>query len=348
MSDNEGANQANAVAGGMAAAMLGTLLVFDSQAQTWEEYCQVLGHFFEANNITDAGRKRAILLSSVGSKTYSLMRNLLSPDKPGDKSFTELTNLLQSHFNPKPSEIVQRFKFISRTRTANETVTEYVAVLRELAQHCNYGDKLKEMLRDRLVCGNAEDRIQRRLLAEPELTFEEALKIAQAIETANRDVRDLQPTLDSAAGKDATPMTVHKVGTENKRQSESITIWCFFQSRYISTDDGRTAVAVYLEDILLTGRSDYEHLETLNEVLRRLQEAGSFQRHWHTPPCCFAQLQLLRFSLAPAALPPLFLTCCLALQLCIAASIALTHFSKCCTPALGRTLLVGMCNRQWM
>uniref|UniRef100_A0AAV2K4M6 Uncharacterized protein n=1 Tax=Knipowitschia caucasica TaxID=637954 RepID=A0AAV2K4M6_KNICA len=124
MSDNEGANQANAVAGGMAAAMLGTLSVFDSQAQTWEE-----------------------------------------------------------------------------TRTANETVTEYVAVLRELAQHCNYGDKLKEMLRDRLVCGIAEDRIQRRLLAEPNMTFEKALKIAQAIETANRDVRDLQPTLDSAAGK---------------------------------------------------------------------------------------------------------------------------------------------------
>uniref|UniRef100_A0AAV2JV68 Reverse transcriptase RNase H-like domain-containing protein n=1 Tax=Knipowitschia caucasica TaxID=637954 RepID=A0AAV2JV68_KNICA len=90
---------------------------------------------------------------------------------------------------------------------------------RELAQHCNYGDKLKEMLRYRLVCGIAEDRIQRRLLAEPDLTFEKALKITQAIETANRDVRDLQPTLDSAAGKNATPMTVHKVGTENKRQN---------------------------------------------------------------------------------------------------------------------------------
>lgn len=33
-------------------------------------------------------------------------------------------------------------------------------------------------------------------------------------------------------------------------------------------------VAVYLDDILLTGRSDHEHLETLNEVLRRLREAG--------------------------------------------------------------------------
>lgn len=67
-------------------------------------------------------------------------------------------------------------------RAAKETVTEYVAVLRELAQHCNYGDKLKEMLHDRLVCGIADDRIQRRLLAEPELTFDRALKVAQAIE----------------------------------------------------------------------------------------------------------------------------------------------------------------------
>uniref|UniRef100_A0A8C6WE53 ribonuclease H n=1 Tax=Neogobius melanostomus TaxID=47308 RepID=A0A8C6WE53_9GOBI len=33
-------------------------------------------------------------------------------------------------------------------------------------------------------------------------------------------------------------------------------------------------VTVYLDDILLTGRSDQEHLETLSEVLRRLQEAG--------------------------------------------------------------------------
>ncbi|XP_061763239.1 uncharacterized protein LOC133556905 [Nerophis ophidion] len=33
-------------------------------------------------------------------------------------------------------------------------------------------------------------------------------------------------------------------------------------------------VAVFLDDILLTGKSDREHLETLSEVLRRLREAG--------------------------------------------------------------------------
>ncbi len=172
--------------------LVGTVTPFDSQSQSWEEYCEILQHFFEANEITEATKQKAILLSSVGSQTYSLLRNLLSPVKPGSKTVDELMDLLKQHFNPKPSEIVQRFKFNSRSREEGETVLDYVAVLRKLAHDCNYGEKLTEMLRDRLVCGINDDRIQRRLLAETDLTFEKALKIAQAMETANKDVRDLQ------------------------------------------------------------------------------------------------------------------------------------------------------------
>lgn len=47
MSDNEDASADR----GMAAPMLGTLAAFDSQTQTWEEYCEVLEHFFEANGL---------------------------------------------------------------------------------------------------------------------------------------------------------------------------------------------------------------------------------------------------------------------------------------------------------
>ena len=54
--------------------------------------------------LTDADRQKAILLSSVGSQTSSLMRNLVSPAKPEDKTFDELVKLLK---DPKPSEIVQ-------------------------------------------------------------------------------------------------------------------------------------------------------------------------------------------------------------------------------------------------
>ena len=53
------------------------------------------------------------------------------------------------------------------------------------------------MLRDRLVCGIREDRIQRRLLAERELTFEKAVEIASATEMALKTLIDLSGKMPS-------------------------------------------------------------------------------------------------------------------------------------------------------
>ena len=69
-----------------------------------------------------------------------------------------------------------------------------MASVRQLSEVCEIGDILEAMLRDRLVCGVNDDRIQRRLLAEPELTFGKALQLAQAIETADQDTKDLATT----------------------------------------------------------------------------------------------------------------------------------------------------------
>ena len=48
------------------------------------------------------------------------------------------------------------------------------------------------MFRDRLVCGARDNKIQRRLLAEPKLTLKRPLDLAIAIETSEKDVLDLQ------------------------------------------------------------------------------------------------------------------------------------------------------------
>jgi len=48
------------------------------------------------------------------------------------------------------------------------------------------------MLRDRLVCGISDGRLQRRLLAEPNLKFKKALEMAQAVQTAEQGAKDLQ------------------------------------------------------------------------------------------------------------------------------------------------------------
>ncbi len=65
-----------------------------------------------------------------------------------------------------------------------ETVSEFVAGLRRLSEYCQFAATLDDMLRDRLVCGIRNRRLQQRRLAETDLTFQKELHISQAIETA--------------------------------------------------------------------------------------------------------------------------------------------------------------------
>ena len=122
-------------------AVIGTVTPFDVASQSWEEYEEMLEMFFEANDIEAAEKKRAVLLSGVGAATYSLLRSLVSPQAPKEKTYDQLTMILKAHYDPTPSESVQRFKFNSRIRKSSESIAEYVAALRKLAQHCVYGDK---------------------------------------------------------------------------------------------------------------------------------------------------------------------------------------------------------------
>ena len=70
-----------------------------------------MNHFFAANGIEDQEKQRSIFLVSVGAKTYKLIRSLVAPGDPTSHTFEELTKLVQDHYQPKPSVIVERFKF---------------------------------------------------------------------------------------------------------------------------------------------------------------------------------------------------------------------------------------------
>ena len=154
-------------------------------------YVERLQMYFVANGIDDDAKKRAILLSVCGPTTYQLIRNLAQPKKPSELSYDELVQLLSNHYFPSQSVSVQRFRFNSRCRHPGETVAGYIAELRRLSEHCQFADSLDTMLRDRLVCGINDERMQRRLLAEPDLTCKKAVQLAQAIESAEQNVRDL-------------------------------------------------------------------------------------------------------------------------------------------------------------
>ena len=99
---------------------------------------------------------------------------------------------MKTHYSPVPSEIVECFRFHTRSHLKDESVADFVAALRAIAVHCNFGDSLDTMLRDRIVCRISDGHTQRRLLAESTLTLKSAMTIAQSLERASENGETLK------------------------------------------------------------------------------------------------------------------------------------------------------------
>ncbi|XP_062604323.1 uncharacterized protein K02A2.6-like [Saccostrea cucullata] len=167
-------------------AHIGKLGEFSDGKETFVNYVERMEQYFEANEVKNEKRV-AVFLSVVGPSTYGALKNLLQPALPKEKSFKDIVKTLTDYYMPKPLVISERFKFNKRNQREGETVNEYVCELKNLSKYCEFKDFLKEALRDRLVCGLKYEAIQKKLLSEADLTFEKAIRIATAMETAEKD-----------------------------------------------------------------------------------------------------------------------------------------------------------------
>ena len=115
----------------------GKLSAFDQHSVSWTSYSKRLGYYFTSNVITNNTTKKSILLSCSGTATYDLLKNLLQPDSPNDKTYDELDKVLFDYFNPKSGTSVHRFKFNTRVRETGESVASYVAALNTVIMELN-------------------------------------------------------------------------------------------------------------------------------------------------------------------------------------------------------------------
>ena len=200
-------------------ASFGKLGEFNPEKETFSNYVERLEQFFAANN-THADKKVAVLITVIGAVPYGILKNLVQPDLPKDKTYDQLVQTLKGHYMPKPLVISERFKFNKRNQKDGEKIADYVVELKRLATFCEFGDFLHDALRDRLVCGLKSDVIQRKLLSEDDMTFDRACQIATAMETADRDTACFQPMgAESSVNKVQNQRSKLKQGKGRDRQS---------------------------------------------------------------------------------------------------------------------------------
>lgn len=85
---------------------------FNPETDHWQQYVEQIGFYVEAND-REKEKIKAIFLSVCGSIAYSILRDLCQPGKSADEAITydELVKRVSEHFAPRPSMLVQRYKF---------------------------------------------------------------------------------------------------------------------------------------------------------------------------------------------------------------------------------------------
>ena len=215
------------------AATIGHMKEFAPDVELVTAYLERFQMFVSANAIAE-DKVVPTLLTVIGSKQYSLLRGLVSPELPKDKSYDDLVGLLKKHFDPEPIVIAERFHFYQRNQKPGESIADYLAVLRRLASRCQFGNFLSEALRDKLVCGMHSESILKVLLTKANLTLEKAMEISQAMEaaavqskelTTSRGSQRTSPAVLSAAAPVTAKSPCGRCGRGNHDQND-----CKFKS----------------------------------------------------------------------------------------------------------------------
>jgi hypothetical protein len=91
--------------------IFGRIQQFNPEVIGWDLYAEQVALFWEANDIDDKAKRRAVLLTSIGSEAYGVLKNLTAPAKPAQKTLADVLKLLKKHYAPRPNPIVKRQEF---------------------------------------------------------------------------------------------------------------------------------------------------------------------------------------------------------------------------------------------
>ena len=178
----------------------------------------MLHAFYRANNVHDSA-KVDVFLGVVGPKTYKLLKSLIAPTLPSNKTIDELYQTLKWHVQPTDTVISHRVRFYTRKQKDTDGVTaDFVAELKFIAPECEFDAFLDQVLYDIFAMGTADSETQRKLREVKQLSFAKAVEIdlmrksisPELSGTSDKDAVGSMHALDhSSSGQVQQPWPVH-------------------------------------------------------------------------------------------------------------------------------------------
>ena len=144
----------------------------------WKDFHADLNIYYLAsgqNSVSDE-RKIALLLYQMGRQYTRVFENELTfPTTDDKKNYAYVCNQFKAYFEPKKLTRSYVSKFQRRLQKGNESVSDYITALRDLAKMCDFGEKEDDLLCVQIGNGVKDDSLKKKL-------WDESLSLKQMIE----------------------------------------------------------------------------------------------------------------------------------------------------------------------
>ena len=156
--------------------------------ETWEMYETAT----ELKDKTDEVRI-ATLKVALGAETLSVLKHL-DLTTAQRKSVKHTLDGLEKYFKPQRNVVYERYVFYKRDQMQDETVDQYIMVLKELTSSCAFGTLTDEFVRDRLVLGCLDNTVRYRMFRETDLTLIKARDMCRSAEVSKFQLSQIKAT----------------------------------------------------------------------------------------------------------------------------------------------------------
>ena len=178
--------------------------------------CQILQHGVIADNQPKA--KVSFLLSNIGAAGYRILKSYCAPDLPSTKTFAQLKTILKDNLAPAPSPLSEGYAFANMRQEPGETLSMFMARLKDKANNCNFTTFYDRMVKDRFIYGLRNEKTRSNLLTKEGLDTS-AQVLAQAISREN--ILAASQTMTVHSVKTPGKPNFHKFNNQNKANSNN-------------------------------------------------------------------------------------------------------------------------------
>ena len=177
----------------------------------WVKWKRRFTQFLSVSGLSkeDEARQVSTLLYCLGDDAEGVLAST-NITEDARKKYKDVVAKFDEYFDVRKNIIYERAKFNTRDQREGETTDEYITVLYELIETCEYGALKEDILRDRIVVGIRDKSMSEKLQLQNDLTLEKVKTATRQKDAVRQQSQQLATSAKEHLVEDVSRQTARR------------------------------------------------------------------------------------------------------------------------------------------